>query len=113
MLRFKIQKIFAFIGSLSALLMIAQPALAATEDLTKVQNFGHDVINILTFIAGILATVIFIVAGIGYITSSGNPERMDKSKQTLFWSGAGLVIVIAANAIGTIVTDLATNSFGK
>jgi hypothetical protein len=53
------------------------------------------------------------VGGFGYITSSGNPEKLDKSKHTLIWSAIGLAIVIGAFVISNIVTDLATSAFGK
>jgi len=42
-----------------------------------------------------------------------NPERMDGAKRTITFSAVGLIIVIAAFVLSTIVTDVATNAFGK
>lgn len=94
-------------------LVLASPALAASGDVTQVENFIRSIIKVIAGLAGLIATGFFVVGGLGYITSSGNPERLDKSKQTLIWSGVGLAIVIAAFVISNIVTDLATSAFGK
>jgi hypothetical protein len=54
-----------------------------------------------------------VIGGYQYITSSGNPDHLDKAKRTLFHSALGLSIVIAAFVIANIVTTLATNAFGS
>lgn len=40
-------------------------------------------IKVIVGLAGLIATGFFVVVGLGYITSSGNPERLGKSKPTL------------------------------
>ena len=69
--------------SLFIILLSATPAYAA-PDLSKVQNFAENLIQILVTIAGLLAAGFFVMGGIGYITSSGNPENLDKSKKTIY-----------------------------
>lgn len=96
-----------------ATILFAHPALAADGNVGQVENFIRSVIKVAAGLAGLVATGFFVVGGLGYITSSGNPERLDKSKQTLIWSGVGLAIVIGAFVISNIVTELATNAFGK
>lgn len=90
-----------------------QPAMAATGEITQVENFIRSVIKVIAGLAGLIATGFFVAGGLGYITSSGDPERLHKSKQTLLWSAIGLAVVIAAFVISNIVTDLATSAFGK
>jgi hypothetical protein len=87
------------------------PALADSGDLAKVQNFAQNVIQVLVTIAGLLAAGFFVVGGIGYITSSGNPENLDRSKKTILYSSIGLAVSIAAFVISNIVTDLAKGAF--
>ena len=94
-------------------LVLAHPALAADGNVTQVENFIRSLIKVVAGLSGLVATGFFVVGGFGYITSSGNPERLDKSKQTLIWSAVGLAIVIGAFVISNIVTDLATSAFGK
>ncbi len=51
--------------------------------------------------------------GFGYITSSGNPEHLDRSKRTILYSALGLAIALGAFVLSNIVTQLATSAFGK
>lgn len=94
--------------------VLAPEAFAqASGNVGQVENFIRSLIKVLAGLAGLVATGFFVVGGFGYITSSGNPEKLDKSKQTLIWSGTGLAIVIGAFVISNIITELATNAFGK
>ena len=68
------QRLRSFGFALVVLLMSAAPALADSGDLSKVQNFAQNVIQVLVPLAGLLAAGFFVVGGIGYITSSGNPS---------------------------------------
>jgi hypothetical protein len=52
------------------------------------------------------------MGGFGYITSTGNPESLDRSKKTLVYSGIGLAIVFGAFVLTNIVSDLAKSAFG-
>ena len=105
------QRLRSFLFSLALLLISATPAFAQSPDLSKVQSFSQNVIQVLVTLAGLLAAGFFVVGGIGYITSSGNPENLDKSKKTILYSSIGLAIAIAAFVLSNIVTDLATTAF--
>jgi len=105
--------LFILGGSLLVVFSSITPALAQTPDVSKVENFAQNVIQVLVILAGLLAAGFFVWGGITYITSSGNPERMDHAKKTIFWSAVGLAICIAAFVLTNIVTQLATTSFGK
>ena len=96
--------------SMSMVLLSASTAFAA-PDLSKVQNFSTNVIQVLVTIAGLLAAGFFVMGGIGYITSSGNPENLDRSKKILVYSSIGLAICIGALVLSGIVSDLANQSF--
>lgn len=97
--------------SASIVLASAAPAFAASPDLSRVQNFATNVIQVLVTIAGLLAAGFFVMGGIGYITSSGNPENLDRSKKVLVYSSIGLAICIGALVLTGIVSDLANQSF--
>jgi len=94
-------------------IVIAHPALAADGDMAKVEDFIRNIIKGIAGLAGLVATGFLIVGGFTYITSSGNPEQLDKAKRTITWSLIGLAIVIAAFVISSIVTTIATQSFGS
>jgi len=100
--------------SFSLLIVLASvsPALAQSTDVSKVQNFAQNVIQVLVTLAGLLAAGFFVMGGIGYITSSGNPENLDKSKRTIIYSSIGLAVAIGAFVLSNIIGDIATQAFG-
>ena len=105
--------LFSAVVSLGLPLVMVTPVLAATGDVGSVQNFIRNIIQVVAGLAGLVATGFFVVGGFSYITSSGNPEHLDRAKRTLLYSATGLAITIAAFVISNIVTDLATDAFGK
>ena len=94
-------------------LVLTHPAFAATADVTRVEGFLRTLIQVVAGLAGLVASGFFVVGGFAYITSTGNPEHLDRAKNTLKYAAMGLAITIAAFVMSNIVTDLATNAFGK
>ena len=92
--------------------VLANVALAAPAGVSNVENFIRSVIQVVAGLAGLVATGFFVAGGFTYITSSGNPEQLDKAKRTITWSAIGLAIVIAAFVLANIVTTLAPQAFG-
>lgn len=111
--RYKNIKIVALFVALGLPIILAHPAFASDGNITQVEDFIKNVIKVISGLAGLIATGFFVAGGLGYITSSGNPEHLEKSKHTLLYSAIGLAIVIAAFVLSNIVTDLATSAFGK
>jgi len=54
------------------------------------------IINILLGFAGVIATIYIIVAGIRWITASGNEEDITKAKGTIRNAVIGIVVVLGA-----------------
>ena len=106
-------KLVALFITIGFPLIASQTAFAATTDVTSVDNFIKSLIQVLAGLAGLVATGFFVMGGFSYITSSGNPEHLDKAKRTIMYSGLGLAITIAAFVLSNIVTTLATNAFGS
>ena len=96
-------------------LFLSNPAFAQAAgagEIGQIENFIRSLIQAIAGLAGLIATGFFVVGGFGYITSSGNPEKLEGSKRTIIYSGAGLAITIGAFVLSNIVTSLATNAFG-
>lgn len=106
------KKIITFQMALIILLLSATPVFAASADVTKVQTFIVSVISVLVTLAGFVAAAFIVVGGIGYITSTGNPEKLETSKKTIVYSAFGLAIVIGAFVLSNVVNQLATTAFG-
>ena len=93
-------------------LLCATPVLAQSGDVTKIETFIKSVIQIMVTLAGLVAAAFFVWGGFGYITSSGNPENLDRSKKTIIYSAIGLTVVLGAFVLTNIISDLATGAFG-
>ena len=85
---------------------------ATSGQVAQISGFIKSIIQILAGLSGMVATGYFVVGGFSYITSSGNPQRLEKAKRTILYSAIGLSITIAAFMISNIVTSLASSAFG-
>jgi type IV secretory pathway VirB2 component (pilin) len=63
------------------------------------------IIEILLTVAGAVAVLIIVIAGLRYITSAGDAARVKQSKDTLLYAIVGLVIAILAYAVVAYVTS--------
>lgn len=88
-------------------------AQSGAEDIGRVEDFIRNIIRAVAGLAGLVATGFFVVGGFGYITSSGNPENLEKSKRTLQYSAIGLAITIGAFVLSNIVAEFASSAFGS
>ena len=64
-------------------LVVATPVFAQSADVSKIQNFIQNIIQIFVTLSGLIATGFFVWGGVRYITSSGNPEALDGAKKTI------------------------------
>ena len=94
-------------------LLSASPAFTQTTGgVSQIQSFIESIVQVMITLAGLVAVGFFVWGGFGYITSSGNPENLDRSKKTILYSAIGLAIVLGAFVLSSIVTQLATSAFG-
>jgi hypothetical protein len=61
------------------------------------------VIDMLLYLAGIVAVVSIIIAGISYITAAGNAEEITSARKRIVNSLIGLAIVLIAAAVVSFV----------
>jgi hypothetical protein len=105
-------KITLLIVALGLPLVLSEPAFAATAGVSNVENFIRSIITVFAGLAGLVATGFLVAGGFTYITSSGNPEHLDRGKRTITYALIGLAITIGAFVLSNIVTSLATSAFG-
>jgi len=94
-------------------LVLASPIFAQSAEVGQIQSFIQSVIQVMVTLSGFIAAGFIVWGGVGYITSSGNPEALDKSKKTILYSAIGLTLVLGAFVISNIVSQLATAAFGS
>ena len=65
-------------------------------------------------IAGVVAVIFVVIGGISYTTSAGDPNKLQKAKQTILYALIGLAIVglaeIILGVISSIINDAKTTS---
>jgi len=74
----------------------------AIENPLKHESFKALIEGITKAIAGLvggIATIMFIIAGIYFLTSAGDPGRLDTAKSCLKYAIIGTVIALSATAI--------------
>lgn len=101
------KKLIIKIGILLPLLL---PSVAFAASNPDVDHFASDAMTVILALAGI-AVVFFIVrGGYLYITSTGDPVALEDAKRTIRNALIGLVIVIAAAFISSILSQSLTES---
>jgi TRAP-type C4-dicarboxylate transport system permease small subunit len=107
------KKILVLQVTVAAFFLVATPVTAQSADVSKIQSFIQSIIQVLVTLSGLVAAGFIVWGGFGYITSSGNPEALERSKRTILYSAIGLTLVLGAFVISNMVDQLATSAFGS
>lgn len=75
---------------------LTSKCIPVVNKLTDFWAIALAIVDILLRVGGMLAVVYVIYAGFRYMTSQGEPERINEAKNTLLNAIVGLVIVIVA-----------------
>ena len=68
-------------------------------------TFVGNIIQLILLIAGILATIFLIVAGIQYITAGGDPTKTSAARQGIVNTIIGIIVILIAFSIVSWVTS--------
>lgn len=74
-----------------------------------ISNFGDLIGRIETFmwlIFGGIAVIMFVIAGITFLTAQGDPEKVGTARSAFIWGVAGIVVAIVAYSILAIVSSI-------
>jgi uncharacterized membrane protein len=77
-----------------------------------VSGLLRTVINVFSWIVGVIAVIMIIVGGLKYITSGGDSGNVSSAKNTILYALVGLVIVALAQFIVRFVLGQATSITG-
>jgi hypothetical protein len=83
----------------------------SSSDCTNTSNGGtgtvedtiHSVVNILSFVVGVISVIMVVIGGLRYALSGGDPGNVEAAKNTILYAVVGLVIVIFAQIIVNFV----------
>lgn len=70
----------------------------------------NQLINWFIGVSGFVAVIFVVVGGVGYMTSRGDPGRLQKAKSTILYALIGLIIVALSWAITTFVYNIIKNN---
>ena len=76
----------------------------------RVNDLVATVINIFSWVVGVVAVIMIIVGGFQYITSGGDSGKVTNAKNTILFAIVGLVIVALAQIIVNFVLSRAIDA---
>jgi amino acid transporter len=79
---------------------------------TNLPSVIADIIEVVLGLLGVIFIILLVYAGYEWMTASGNEEKIDKAKSTIFRAIIGLAIVIAAYSITYFVFNSLNQSAG-
>jgi len=117
------KKYLPLIGIVLMLALVAMPTLAQNLDNQFLANFegnagignaglGHivgKIIKAVLSVLGLVALIIFIVAGFQWMTSGGNKEKIQGAQKLMGSAVIGLVIIVIAYAATNFIVDTLSN----
>lgn len=68
------------------------------------------ILNFLIILAIPLSAILIVYAGLLYITSAGNAEKIKTAQKTLIWALIGFAIVLIAKAVPAIIQEFLSGS---
>lgn len=96
--------LYALIGL--AIVGLTEVIVAFVDNIINKADGGADIgasiviiLNNIIAVAGVIAVIFIIVGGVTYMTSAGDPGKIQKAKSTLLYSVIGLIVVALAYAI--------------
>ncbi|HSH17937.1 MAG TPA: pilin [Candidatus Saccharimonadales bacterium] len=84
------------------------PATQGGPAADRVSALLRRIINIFSWVVGVIAVIMIIVGGLRYITSGGDSGNVSSAKNTILYALVGLVIVALAQFIVRFVLTQAT-----
>jgi len=87
--------------------------LTSCTDTTQgpsVDTVIRNVVNLLSFVVGVVAVIMMIIGGLKYITSSGDTSNLSSAKNTILYAVIGLVFVALAQTIVFFTIGRATQA---
>ena len=76
------------------------------SNLGDILTQGFDLVSMLMLLGSVVAVTMIIVSGYTLITSTGDPEKIEKGQKTLTGAIIGLVVVLIAGLIIKFVLEL-------
>ena len=113
-LLFAMQFMFAFsvLAEESKTISLTNP-LGGTEEKkegkTDINVIGGKIITTMMKVLGSITLLVFVVGGVMWLTSQGNPERVQMGSKTMLYAVIGIFVIFSSYAILSAVIKGLTN----
>jgi hypothetical protein len=78
---------------------------AADNSITGPNGIIAKATNVLTFVIGIAAFIVIIIAGFQFVLGVGDPARISNARNTLVYALAGILVAVMAQVIVKFVVN--------
>lgn len=85
-------------------------AAGCNKNTNKLPSTIQNILNAIIVISGLVAVVFVIIGGIQYMSSTGDPGKIKKAKDTILYALIGLIICVLSFAIVNWTIDTINNS---
>jgi len=106
MKKITLSSIIAVITALPALALAQMEQIAPGGPggtVGSLQQIIHAIENAVGLVFGALAVIMFVFAGVRFLTAGGEPEKVQQARSAVLWGVAGVVVGIIAFSIIAIV----------
>lgn len=110
------KKILAFITTLTPSIILAEPFLKpplgnGTDGGSDLKTIFLNVVDIVQTLM-IMATVLYLIyAGFMFVIAKGDPTKLKKAKDALFWGLVGAALILSAEVIAYGLGDTVKEVF--
>jgi intracellular sulfur oxidation DsrE/DsrF family protein len=94
------------------LLTLVLPLIVAAQVPTPVQNTSdvikvlNNVKNLIWIVLGVLVVIMFIWAGITFVTSEGDPGKIGKARDRLLYGIIGIIVALLAGGVLMLIQSV-------
>lgn len=97
----------AILGTVALpMLAMAQVGGAPPAISGDITTLGQVIVNKIWIVFTIIAIVMFVIAGILFMTAQGQPEKIATARNAFLWGVVGIAVGILAYTIVTVVGSL-------
>ena len=101
-----VKKTLLSITLISAVILPAVAMAQPAKQITDINQLANAISRAIWIVFGIVALVCFVIAGVLFLTSAGNPEKVQAARSAFLWGVAGVVVGVLAFSIVKIVENL-------
>ncbi len=87
-----------------------QAASGCSNSAPNITTVIQNILNGIILILGVIAVIYIVIGGVTYMTSTGDPGKTKKAKDTILYATIGLVICALSAAIVNFTIGLINNS---